>query len=193
MFRDTDALSLGRAVRLVPSYIEHYHRWEPLAQLIARCRPTAAGHAHVLDHTRPYLTDENRLFLDRHLYQGGLHAVLCTEGGGAAAYLALVVFDERESAFDARDIAIVQRLGRLLTRQAELLLGLPPAPTGVPGLSRQGGRGGTSGRPRVYQPAGRRRALHHRRHGEEARQSRVRQGGAANRAELAARMAGAGA
>ena len=121
IFQDTGALTLGRTGRMLPAYIEHYHRWDPLAQLVARRGVSAAGRTLMLDETRPYLTEENRLYLDRHLYQGGFHAVLCTEGAGDAVHLGLALFDEQEGAFGARDVAVMQRLGRQLTRQAELL------------------------------------------------------------------------
>lgn len=128
IFQDAGVLSLGRVGRIIPSYIEHYHRWDPLAQLVARYGVTAAGRTLVLDQALPYLTDENRMFLDRHLYKDGFHAVLCTEGAGDAVHLGIALFDEQESAFGARDIAVMQRLGRLLTRQAELLTRLPQTP-----------------------------------------------------------------
>jgi DNA-binding CsgD family transcriptional regulator len=137
IFQDSGALTLGRPDRLVPAYIEHYHRWDPLAQLVARRGVTAAGCTLVLDQTRPYLTAENQLYLDRHLYRNGLHAVLCTEGAAQSVHLGLAVFDEREGAFGARDVAVMQRLGSLLTRQAELLTRLPPSPAWAASLSRR--------------------------------------------------------
>lgn len=137
IFQDPGATSLGRAEQLVPEYFEHYHRWDPLAQLLARCSVKAAGRTHVLDQTRPYLTGENRLFLDQHLYKGGLHAVLCTECAADTVHLGLALFDERESAFAARDIAVMQHLGRIVARQAALLVRLPPAPEWAASLTRR--------------------------------------------------------
>ena len=139
IFQDTDALGLGRVGRLVLPYIEHYHRWDPLAQLVARCGVTAAGRTHVLDQTRPYLTDENQMYLERHLYKSGMHAVLCTEAAGEAVHLGLALFKEEECAFSPRDIAIMQRVGRLLTRQAEVLTRLPQAPGWTARLTRREG------------------------------------------------------
>jgi DNA-binding CsgD family transcriptional regulator len=135
IFQDTNALCLGGAGRLVPQYVEHYHRWDPLAQLVARHGVTATGRTLSLDQTRPYLTDENRLFLDQHLYKGGFHAVLCTEGAGNAIHLGLALFDERERAFGVRDIAVIRRVGRMLTRQAELLARLPQPPAWAASLT----------------------------------------------------------
>jgi DNA-binding CsgD family transcriptional regulator len=137
IFHDAGALTLGRAARMVPSYIEHYHRWDPLAQLAARRGVTATGCTLVLDQALPHLTADNRMFLDRHLYKGGFRAVLCTEGAGEAAHLGMALFDEQESAFGARDIAIMRRLGRLLTRQAELLTRLPQEPEWAARLTRR--------------------------------------------------------
>jgi DNA-binding CsgD family transcriptional regulator len=128
LFQDPGALTLGRPGRMLPAYLEHYHRWDPLAQLAARRGAGTAGCTLVLDQTRPYLTDENRMYLDRHLYTGGFHAMLCMEGAGDAVHIGLGLFGEREGAFSVRDIAIVRRLGRLATRQAELLTRLPQAP-----------------------------------------------------------------
>src|SRR5215472_5979012 len=125
IFQDGGALTLGRPGRMVPSYIEHYHRWDPLQQLVARRGVPPAGRTLVLDQTLPYLTAENRMFLDQHLYKGGFHAVLCTEVAGDAVHIGMCLFHEQESAFGRRDIAVVQRLGPLLTRQAELVTQLP--------------------------------------------------------------------
>ncbi|MBS2965155.1 hypothetical protein KGA66_19045 [Actinocrinis puniceicyclus] len=89
----------------------------------------------MLDETRPYLTDENRLYLEQYLYQSGFHSVLCTEGAGDAVHLGLALFDEQERAFNAWDIAVLLRLGRILTRQAELLTRLPQKPGWAAGLA----------------------------------------------------------
>jgi DNA-binding CsgD family transcriptional regulator len=136
IFEDAGALSLGRAERLVPSYIERYHRWDPLAQLVARRGVTAAGRTHVLDQALPYLTAENRIFLDDHLHKSGLHAVLCTEVAGEV-HLGVALFGEEQSAFGARDIAVMQRLGRLLSRQADLVTRLPHSPGWAARLTRR--------------------------------------------------------
>ena len=125
IFGDPNAVSRGP---FLSAYLEHYHRWDPVPQLVARRGVTAAGCVVTLDQTRPYLTAENRLYLDRHLYRAGFHAVLATEVAGNGVHLGLALFDGREGAFGARDVAVMQRLGRLLTRQAELLTRLPQAP-----------------------------------------------------------------
>jgi len=96
--------------------------------LAARRRSATEGCTLVLTQTRCCLTAENRLYLDDHLYKGGLHAQLCTEGAGDAVHLALGVFGEQESMFGARELAVMRWLGRTLTRQAESLTRLPPAP-----------------------------------------------------------------
>ena len=139
IFQDATAgtLTLGRAGRLVSSYIEHYHRWDPLAQLVARRGVPPAGRTLVLDQTLRYLTAENRMYLDQHLYRGGFHAVLCTEVAGDAVHIGVALFAEQESAFGARDIAVMQRLGLLLTRQAELVTQLPQAPEWTARLTRR--------------------------------------------------------
>jgi DNA-binding CsgD family transcriptional regulator len=137
LFQDAGVLTLGRAAALVPSYMGHYHRWDPLAQLVARLGVPPAGRTLVLDQTRPYLTAENRMYLDQHLYKGGFHAVLCTEGAGDAVHIGMVLFDEQESAFGPKDIAVMQRLGRLLTRQAELVTQLPQPPEWTARLTRR--------------------------------------------------------
>lgn len=135
LFEHDGALGLGRVARMLPAYIEHGHRCDPLAQLAARRGAGTAGCALVLDQTRPYLTDENRTYLDRYLYKSGLHAMLCVEGAGQAVHLGLGLCDEQENSFGAREIAVMRRLGRVLTRQAELLARLPPAPGWVSGLT----------------------------------------------------------
>jgi DNA-binding CsgD family transcriptional regulator len=137
IFQDADVLTIGRAIRLVPSYIGHYHHWDPLAQLVARLGVPPAGRTLILDQTRPYLTAENRMYLDQHLYKGGFHAVLCTEGAGDAVHIGMALFDEQESAFGPKDIAVMQRLGRLLTRQAELVTQLPQPPEWTARLTRR--------------------------------------------------------
>jgi DNA-binding NarL/FixJ family response regulator len=192
IFEDAGALSLGRAERLVPSYIERYHRWDPLAQLVARRGVTAAGRTHVLDQALPYLTTENRIYLDDHLHKSGLRAVLCTEVAGEAVHLGVALFDEEQSAFGARDIAVMQRLGRLLSRQADLVTQLPHSPGWAARLTRREaevarlvGRGCTNREIAA--------ALHItvdtvKKHVKAA----CHKAGAANRAELAARMAGLG-
>jgi hypothetical protein len=88
IFEDAGALSLGRAERLVPPYIERYHRWGGV---------TAEGRTHVLDQALPYLTTENRAYLDDHLHKSGLRAVLCTEVAGDAVHLGVALFDEEQS------------------------------------------------------------------------------------------------
>jgi DNA-binding CsgD family transcriptional regulator len=128
IFQDAGALTLGRAGRLVPSYLEHFHRFDPLAQLVARRGVPATGRTLVLDQTRPYLNAENHMFLQRHLYQGGFHAVLCTEATADVVHLGLALFHEQESAFGVRDLAVMRRLGQLLARQAALLTRLPQEP-----------------------------------------------------------------
>lgn len=128
LFERGDALGLGRAARMLPAYIEHGHRSDPLAQLAARRGADTAGCTLVLEQTRPYLTAENRTYLERYLYSGGLHAMLCMEGAGRGVHLGVGLCGEQERAFGAREIAVMRRLGRLLTRQAELLARLPAAP-----------------------------------------------------------------
>jgi DNA-binding NarL/FixJ family response regulator len=135
MFGDKNSLSFGRVGSLLPAYIERYHRWDPLPQLAARYGATAAC-TLTLEQTRPYLTAENRLYLEQFFYKGGLHAELATEVAGDAAHFGLALFDGREGAFGARDIAVIQRLGGLLARQAELLTRLP-SPGWAAGLTRR--------------------------------------------------------
>lgn len=137
IFHDAGVLTLGRASRLVRSYVEHYHRWDPLAQLVARRGVPPGGRTLVLGQTLPYLTTENRMYLDQHLYRAGFHAVQCTEGAGDTVHLGMALFDEQENAFGVRDMAIMHRLGRLLTRQAELVTQLPQPPEWTARLTRR--------------------------------------------------------
>lgn len=135
LFEHGGALGLGRVARMLPAYIEHGHRWDPLAQLAARRGAGTEGCTLVLDQTRPYLTEQNRIHLDRYLYKSGLHAMLCMEGAGRTVHLGVGLCGEQEGAFGAREVAVMRRLGRLLARQAELLVRLPQAPDWASGLT----------------------------------------------------------
>lgn len=137
LFQDAGVLTLGRVGRLMPSYVEHYHRWDPLAQLVARRGVPPAGRTLVLGQTLQHLTAENRMYLDQHLYRGGFHAVQCTEGTGDTVHIGVALFDEQENAFGVRDMAIMHRLGRLLTQQAELVTQLPQPPAWAARLTRR--------------------------------------------------------
>jgi DNA-binding CsgD family transcriptional regulator len=123
IFKDRDAHALSGAQGVVPSYIEHFHSVDPLAQLAAR---SASGpRPLVLDDALPHLTDQHRLYLDGFLYPAGFHAVLATEWAGTTAHAGLALFAEEEGAFRARDITLIKRLGPTLARQLDLLTQLP--------------------------------------------------------------------
>jgi DNA-binding CsgD family transcriptional regulator len=61
----------------------------------------------------------------------------CTESAGDALHLGLALFDEQERAFGARDVAVMRQLGRLLTRHADLLARLPQKPAWAARLTRR--------------------------------------------------------
>lgn len=125
VFQDAGAYALGH-VRLLPSCLEPFHRWDPLAQLAA-CLPASAPRSRplILEAALPYLTPEHRPFFDQHLYPAGFHSVLVKEWAGTAAHGPFVLFAEEEGAFRARDITLVTRLGPILAQQIDLLAQLP--------------------------------------------------------------------
>lgn len=136
MYTETSALRLTRIGSSLSGYVEHYHRWNPLPQP-ARRGTMAAGRTLTLHQPDSHLTAQNQLFLAQHLRKGAIRAVLGMEAAGDSMHLGLALFSGRDGAFGARDVAVVQRLGRLLTRQAELLTRLPAAPAWTASLTRR--------------------------------------------------------
>lgn len=115
---DQQPVARGKAAAMMPSYVEHYHRFEPFVDMI-RGVPPADLRPMSLDRMARPLRYSHRHYVDDFLFANGIHSMLVIplvpadgdpHGSGAIGWL-----EEESGAFGPRDLAIANLLRQHLT------------------------------------------------------------------------------
>ncbi|MEV5750764.1 helix-turn-helix transcriptional regulator [Actinoallomurus sp. NPDC052308] len=116
---DQAPVTTGRATRMVPSYVEEFHRNDPLVDVnfwVRQSRPRPMS----LDELTGAMGPSHRRYLETFLFRNRIHAKVViplvpggmTAAGGCAG---IGLLAEEPGAFGPRDLAIARELHRHLT------------------------------------------------------------------------------
>ncbi|MEV5748990.1 helix-turn-helix transcriptional regulator [Actinoallomurus sp. NPDC052308] len=105
---DKSPLALGRAIQMVPRYVEEFHRNDPFASFAHSARPAS------LDALHSRLRPEHRRYLERFLFPGGVRAKLVIPIRGTIKTGRIGLLAQEPGAFGPVDLARAELIGQYL-------------------------------------------------------------------------------